>query len=504
VTAVGDGAGHEGVSEDSGGMPRNAALWGGRFDGAADPLFRILNDSIAYDRHLLEEDIDGSIAWANAIARAGVISDDDATRLRDGLEAVRDEGRADPQAIADSGEEDIHSWVESRLVARLGDLGKRLHTGRSRNDQVATDLRLWTRRQLCARRDEIHAAVASLLALAEREIDTAMPGFTHLQHGQPVLMAHWALAYVEMLRRDDARLSDCVRRLGECPLGSGALAGTAYPIDREAIARELGFARPTRNSLDAISDRDFVVEALAASSLCAVHLSRLAEDLIVWSSQPFALVEMDDAVTSGSSLMPQKKNPDAAELLRGRVGRIVGALVTLLTVVKGLPMAYNKDLQEDKEPLFDAMRTLSQSLRIVVPLIDGLRVDQQRCRDSAGAGHSNATELADWLVHKGVPFRDAHDTVGKIVRMAIAAGVRLEELPLEQMREIEPRLTGDVYAWLTPESAIERRAAMGGTATARVEEAIAEAWHWLDQERGRDDGSEGGGDNGGDGAGAGA
>ncbi|MFO0874291.1 MAG: argininosuccinate lyase [Phycisphaerales bacterium] len=455
------------------------ALWGGRFEGASDPLFRRFNDSLPFDVALLAEDVEGSVAWAHALARAGVLTRAEADALAAALAEVAAEGESDPAAVVASGAEDVHSWVETKLVERLGPLGRKLHTGRSRNDQVATDLRLWVRAEIGRRRGELRAAIASLVALAEREIGTIVPGMTHLQHGQPVLLSHWALAYVEMLRRDESRFADGAARLDACPLGSGALAGTAYPIDREALARDLGFARATRNSLDAVSDRDFVVEALASAALCATHLSRLAEDLIVWSAQEHRFVEMSDAVTSGSSLMPQKKNPDAMELVRGKTGRIVGALTTLLVVLKGLPMAYNKDLQEDKEPVFEAFAHLSMCLRIVPPVIDGLRVDRGRCRASSTAGHANATELADYLVRAGVPFRDAHESVGRAVRRAIERGVALEAMPLDELRGFDGRIGPDVFAALSPEAAVARRDVIGGTAPARVREAIAEARRWL-------------------------
>jgi len=479
-----DSAGAAGDLPNSGAISSSSApstassLWGGRFTEESHPLFRAFNDSLPFDHHLLRQDVQGSIAWAKALGRAGVLEESEVARLVEALAAIGHDGARDPAALLRSGAEDVHSWVETMLIERVGPLGRKLHTGRSRNDQVATDLRLWTSTAISERRQEIRAAGRALVALAEREFGTIVPGMTHLQHGQPVLLSHWALAYVEMLRRDDSRFADAAARLGECPLGSGALAGTAYPIDREQLAAELGFARPTRNSLDAVSDRDFVLETLSAAAICSVHLSRLAEDLIIWSSQEFALVEMSDAVTSGSSLMPQKKNPDAMELVRGKTGRIIGALVALLTVVKGLPMAYNKDLQEDKEPLFDAMAHLSLALRIVPPTIDGLRVDRPRCLDSAGLGHTNATELADHLVHSGVPFREAHEIVGRVVRLALGRGVRLEQLTLEQMQAIDRRIGAEAHQWLALESAVNRRNVPGGTAPQRVQAAIEEAKRW--------------------------
>ncbi len=334
------------------------ALWGGRFESGPDALFRNLNDSLRFDYRFAKEDIEGSLGWARAIHRVGVLSADEFRALADALSSLGTAVAANPDLPLTDGlgtDEDIHSWVERTLIARVGDLGKKLHTGRSRNDQVATDFRLWTRNAIDARVSELRACRRSLLEFAEREQGTVISGYTHLQRAQPVLLAHWALAYAEMLERDEARFADARRRVNVCPLGSAALAGTAYPIDREQLARDLGFDSASRNSLDAVSDRDFVIESLAACALAGVHLSRLGEDLILYGSQEFAFFEYDDSVSSGSSLMPQKKNPDAAELLRGKSGRITGALVASLTTVKGLPLAYNKDLQEDKEPLFDAI-----------------------------------------------------------------------------------------------------------------------------------------------------
>jgi len=450
-------------------------LYAGRFTGAADALFRAFNDSLPFDRTLVREDIEGSIAWAKALERCGVLSADECSRLNAALTEIASFAANDPAALTSAEDEDVHSWVERELIARVGDLGKRLHTGRSRNDQVATDLRLWTLRQLAARREEIDAAITAFVELAERECDTVLPGFTHLQRAQPILFSHWCLAYAEMLARDRDRFEDAAERANECPLGSGALAGTAYPIDRETLAKDLGFAAATANSLDAVSDRDFVVESLATSALCAVHLSRFAEDLIFYASSEAGFVELPDAVTSGSSLMPQKKNPDACELIRGKTGRMLGALVSLLTVLKGLPLAYNKDLQEDKEPLFDAMAHLSMSLRMVPRVLDGLVVNRDRARRAAEGGYSNATELADYLVGKGVPFRDAHHQVGRLVRKAIEKRSPLEGLAVEELAAIAPRVGCDVYVSLTVNAALAKRDVEGGTAPERVAEGIQRA-----------------------------
>lgn len=451
------------------------ALWGGRFEGRPDALFEALNNSLRFDYRLAREDIRASIAWAKAIADAGVVTREELGSLVEALESLGHQVGENPLLPTHSQDEDIHSWVEARLVERLGPLGKKLHTGRSRNDQVATDLRLWVRGQLDSRIGEIRDAQRALVRIADREKATVFPGYTHMQRAQPLLFPHWALAYVEMLERDAARFVDCRARMNVCPLGSGALAGTAYAIDRAALAKDLGFDAPTLNSLDAVSDRDFVVEALAACSLCAAHLSRLGEDLVVYGSQEFGLVEFSDDVSSGSSLMPQKKNPDAAELLRGKSGRVVGALVSMLTTLKGLPLSYNKDLQEDKEPLFDAMDHLSLSLRVVPVMMDGLKVRREACRRAAQGGYSNATDLADYLVGKGVAFRDAHEQVGGIVRRAIELGTALEDLPLAELRKFAPHCGQDVFEALAIEAGLKRRGVPGGTGPASVAAALDRA-----------------------------
>jgi len=454
------------------------ALWGGRFESGPDALFKALNDSLRFDYRLAEQDIQGSIAWATAIQRAGVLTAPELETLTLALHTLHTEVRMNPALPAQDSDEDIHSWVERKLIEKVGALGKKLHTGRSRNDQVITDLRLWTRAAIDDRLDELKEARRSLLDLAEREFGptpTILPGYTHLQRAQPVLFAHWCLAYFEMLTRDAARLTDSRKRVNICPLGSGALAGTAYNIDREALAKDLGFDAASANSLDAVSDRDFVIETLSAAAITAVHLSRLGEDLILYGSQEFAFIEFDDSVSSGSSLMPQKKNPDSAELLRGKVGRIVGPLVALLTTVKGLPLAYNKDLQEDKEPLFLAMDHLSMCLRVVPKILDTLKVHRAVCERAAKGGYSNATDLADYLVAKGVPFREAHEQVGHAVRLAISAGLALEDLPLDQLRSACPKAGDDVRGALTLAAGMAKREVQGGTGPASVKAALAAA-----------------------------
>jgi len=448
------------------------ALWGGRFESGPDALFKQFNDSLRFDYRLARQDIFGSGGWARAIHRAGVISAAELAELEAALAELAKQVADDPTLPAQSDAEDIHSWVESRLIAKVGPLGKKLHTGRSRNDQVATDLRLWTRDEIDVRLEELRDARRSLIDLAAREASTVVSGYTHLQRAQPVLLAHWALAYAEMFERDAARLRDARARVNVCPLGSGALAGTAYQVDRHALAVDLGFSEPTRNSLDAVSDRDFVIETLAACALCAAHLSRLGEDLVLYSSQEFGFIEMHDTVASGSSLMPQKKNPDAAELIRGKAGRINGSLMALLTTVKGLPLAYNKDLQEDKEPLFDAMDNLSMSLRIVPRMLDTLKVRREVCRRAAAGGYSNATDLADYLVSRGVPFRQAHEEVGAVVRHAITQGKAIEELPLDELRRFAPVTQPDVFAYIAIEAGMARREVPGATGPTHVAKAI--------------------------------
>lgn len=451
------------------------AMWGGRFATGPDQLFRAVNDSLPFDWRLVHEDLTGSIAWANALSRAGAITADEANRLTHALDNLRQ--TTDPLAPPpqDTEAEDVHSWVEQQLVSTLGDLGKKLHTGRSRNDQVATDLRLWTRNAIDTRLTEIQSTQRALVTLAERDADTPFPGYTHLQRAQPVTFGHWCLAYTEMLQRDADRLTDTRKRLNRCPLGAAALAGTAYPIDRRALAQDLAFDAPTANSLDAVADRDFVLDTLHAAATCALHLSRLAEEAILYTTDEFGFFKLEDAVTSGSSIMPQKKNPDAFELIRGKAGRILAAPVALGVTLKGLPLAYNKDLQEDKEPLFDAMDQLGLCLRITTRALEGLDLDRDRCRASAAGGYANATELADAMAEAGIPFREAHERVGRAVRLAIEKQLPLEDLPLSDIRELWPEADESIYQRLKLESTLDKRTVEGGTAPARVREQVL-AW----------------------------
>ncbi|RMH12064.1 MAG: argininosuccinate lyase [Planctomycetota bacterium] len=450
-------------------------MWGGRFDTKPDALFCAINDSLPIDWRLVQQDVRGSIAWARALGRAGVLTDDEAGLLTDELEKIGREADAMAHPPIDSGAEDVHSWVEMKLVVALGSLGKKLHTGRSRNDQVATDLRLWTIEALDDLIGQIRSVQGALIDLGHATVEVVLPGYTHLQRAQPVSFAHWCLAYVEMFERDVRRAEAARKSAGTCPLGCAALAGTTYPIDRARIATELGFDEICQNSLDAVSDRDFVVDALACASVCSVHLSRMAEDLIVYASQEFGFVEPDDGMASGSSLMPQKKNPDALELLRGKCGRIMSAHAAMLTTIKGLPLAYNKDLQEDKAILFGAIDELMLCLQIARRVIAGLKVNARSCLEAARRGGTLATELADYLVSRGVPFRDAHDQVGRIVRASLERNVELDEMPIEAMREHAPAIGADVADWLSIAGALARRNVTGGTSPEQVRKALARA-----------------------------
>jgi argininosuccinate lyase len=457
---------------------RNAAAnaqWGGRFAAGPSVIMAEINASIGFDRKLWRQDIRGSLAHAAMLARAGIIEPADEAAIREGLAAIGGEIEAGRFSFDDA-LEDIHMNIEARLTDRIGEAGKRLHTARSRNDQVATDFRLWVRDAL----DSLDLQVAELMrALADRAAEHAadpMPGFTHLQTAQPVTFGHHLLAYVEMLHRDRGRLADARRRLNECPLGSAALAGTSFPIDRHGTASALGFDRPTANSLDAVSDRDFALEFLSTASICAIHVSRLAEEIVIWCSAPFGFVRLSDAFTTGSSIMPQKRNPDAAELARAKVGRIMGALVALLTVMKGLPLAYAKDTQEDKEPVFDAADALSLSLAAMAGMVRDLQPDTARMRAMAGSGFSTATDLADWLVRVlHLPFRTAHHVTGRLVAAAESRGVDLAGLSLAEMQAVEPGITQDVFGVLTVEASVASRTSYGGTAPANV---AREAARW--------------------------
>jgi argininosuccinate lyase len=450
--------------------------WGGRFAGGPSVIMQDINASIGFDRKLWRQDIRGSRAHAAMLAKIGLLSADDEHAIAQGLDAIAAEIEAG-RFVFDVALEDIHMNIEARLTDRIGEAGKRLHTARSRNDQVATDFRLWVRDAI----DGLSAQVGDvMLALAQRAAQHAadpMPGFTHLQTAQPVTFGHHMLAYVEMLDRDRGRLTDCRRRLNTCPLGSAALAGTSFPIDRQMTASVLGFDRPTANSLDAVSDRDFALEFLSAAAISAMHLSRLAEEIVIWSSAPYRFIRLSDAFTTGSSIMPQKRNPDAAELVRAKTGRMTGALVALLTVMKGLPLAYAKDMQEDKEPVFDAAEAWALSLAATAGMVRDMQPDTARMRSLAGSGFATATDLADWLVRVlHLPFRSAHHVTGRLVAMAEARGVDLADLSLTDMQSVEPGISHDVFSVLTVEASVASRTSYGGTAPANVAEQSA---RWL-------------------------
>lgn len=450
-------------------------LWGGRFQEATDPGFAALSRSFAFDQRLLAVDIRASIAHARALAAANVLTTDELKKIETGLSEVSKRSQTDPNYLDDSQIEDVHSFVEARLIDLIGDLGRKLHTGRSRNDQVATDFRLWMREAIDELVGKVTDTQRSLLEFAESNERVVLPGYTHLQRAQPVLLAHWCLAYFEMLVRDCERLADARKRVNILPLGAAALAGTSFQIDREAVARDLGFDSPARNSLDAVSDRDFCVEVVSACALILMHLSRLAEDVILYATTEFGFFELSDSVSTGSSLMPQKKNPDSLELVRGKAGRLFGNLQALLVMLKGLPLAYNRDMQEDKEAVFDSIDTTRSSLEVAATVLRNIKVHSPRLEEAALQGYLNATEFADYLVRKGVPFREAHEIVGRVVLHAINLGVELQELPLSELRQFSNLIDDLVFSALTLEQTLATKSQFGGTSRARVAEALAQA-----------------------------
>ena len=450
-------------------------MWGGRFASGPSAVMEAINVSIDFDARLIEHDIAASKAHATMLARRGIISQPDGDAILAGLDQVLTEAREGRLTLSRE-LEDVHMVVESRLAEIIGGPAGRLHTARSRNDQVATDFRLWVRDAIDALDGDARALQAALIEQAERHAETIMPGFTHLQAAQPVTLGHHLLAYVEMLGRDRGRLTDCRARLNECPLGAAALAGTSFAIDRRMTAAALGFERPCANSLDAVSDRDFAMEFLAGGSILAVHLSRLAEEIVIWTCEQFRFVRLSDAFSTGSSIMPQKRNPDAAELTRAKTGRVIGGLAGLLIVMKGLPLAYAKDMQEDKQPVFEAFDTLRLCLAATAGMIETATFDAGRMRAAAEHGFPTATDLADWLVRiKGLPFRRAHHAAGAIVKQADAQGCLLETLPLAAMQAIEPAITAEVFDVLGIEASVRSRSSEGGTAPERVREAVAAA-----------------------------
>ena len=451
-------------------------MWGGRFQAGPDAIMEEINASIGFDKRLFAQDIAGSKAHAAMLAKQGIIPKSDALEIRKGLDQVQAEIEAGTFTFSRA-LEDIHLNVESRLKDLIGPAAGRLHTARSRNDQVALDFRLYVRETADHLDGQLKALQRALAEKAEMHAATVMPGFTHLQVAQPVTFGHHMLAYVEMLARDRARLADARRRMNENPLGAAALAGTSFPIDRHMTAAALGFDRPTRNSLDTVADRDFVLETLSACAICSMHLSRLAEEIVIWSTSQFRFVTLSDRFTTGSSIMPQKRNPDAAELVRAKPGRIIGALISLLTVMKGLPLTYSKDMQEDKEPAFDAFDNMSLAIAATTGMVRDMVPNAEEMRKAAAAGFSTATDLADWLVRTlKMPFREAHHVTGSLVALAERTGVDLPELTLEAMRTVEPRITREVYKVLTVESSVASRTSFGGTAPRNVKR---EARRWL-------------------------
>ena len=452
------------------------ALWGGRFESGASSMFKQVNDSLPFDQVMASQDIQGSISWSRALQKAGVLTVDEQAQLEAALSELKAQADAGELDFNASSEEDIHSFVEAALIEKLGDIGRKLHTGRSRNDQVATDFRLWVREHITSLRADVLGVIKSLLNAASRHQEAIIPGYTHLQRAQPIHFAHWCLAYVEMLKRDLSRLDDLKVRMNQCPLGSGALAGTTFPVDRHAIADELGFDSPCLNSLDAVSDRDFVLELLFVASTSMMHLSRLAEDMIFYNSGEAGFLQLGDSVTSGSSLMPQKKNPDALELMRGKCGRVFGSLQALLVTMKGLPLAYNKDMQEDKEMAFDALDNYSLALAALTGMIEDMHPNKEKMANSAGGGFSTATDIADWLVRViNLPFRDAHHVTGSIVALAEKQNLRLHELTLNDMQSIEPKITKDIFNVLSVENSVKSRKSYGGTAPTEVRK-MAKKW----------------------------
>lgn len=448
-----------------------AQLWGGRFTHQTDKLAYDFNASISFDRRLYRQDIRGSIAHVKMLAKQGVLTDAERDQIVDGLNGILADVESGKLDITDK-YEDIHSFVEANLIDRIGDVGKKLHTGRSRNDQVALDMKLYTRDEIDELNKLIKDLLSTLLTIMRDNVGTFMPGFTHLQKAQPITLAHHLSAYFEMFKRDHERLVDIRRRMNTCPLGSGALAGTTYPLDREYVAELLDFDKPTLNSIDGVSDRDYLIELLSALSIMMMHLSRFSEEIIIWNSNEYQFVEIDDGFSTGSSIMPQKKNPDIAELVRGKTGRVYGHLMALLTTMKGLPLAYNKDMQEDKEGAFDAIDTVKSSLALFASMLKTLRFNKVRMEDSAKHGFTNATDVADYLVGKGIPFRDAHSIVGQLVLMCIERGIPLDDLPLEDYRRLSPAFDEDIYSVISLDTCVNKRLTIGAPGRQAMQQVI--------------------------------
>jgi len=449
-----------------------AQLWGGRFTKETDQLVYNFNASISFDQKFYKEDMEGSMAHVKMLAAVGILTEDERDQILEGLQGILSDVESGKLEIT-SEYEDIHSFVEANLIDRIGDAGKKLHTGRSRNDQVALDMKLYTRKEIENLKGLVKELLQVLHQLMKEHIDTFMPGFTHLQKAQPITLAHHFGAYMEMFKRDYSRLCDIYDRMNYCPLGSGALAGTTYPLDREMTAQILGFAGPTLNSMDSVSDRDYVIELLSAMSTIMMHLSRFSEEIIIWNSNEYRFVELDDAYSTGSSIMPQKKNPDIAELVRGKTGRVYGALMQMLTTMKGIPLAYNKDMQEDKEFTFDAIDTVKGCLALFTGMIKTMTVNKKVMEQSAKNGFTNATDAADYLVGKGVPFRDAHGIVGQLVLYCIEKNISLDDMTLEEYQKISPVFEEDIYEAISLETCVEKRETIGAPSRSSMEQVIA-------------------------------
>ena len=449
-----------------------AQLWGGRFTKETDQLVYRFNASISFDQKFYKQDIQGSMAHVKMLAKQGILTEDEKEQILQGLEGILADVESGKLEITDK-YEDIHSFVEANLIDRIGDAGKKLHTGRSRNDQVALDMRLYTRDEVKETDELVKGLLKVLLRIMEKNTETIMPGFTHLQKAQPITLAHHMGAYFEMFKRDRSRLHDIAERMNYCPLGAGALAGTTYPLDRDYTAELLGFYGPMQNSMDAVSDRDYLIEYLSAMSTIMMHLSRFSEEVIIWNSNEYQFVEIDDGYSTGSSIMPQKKNPDIAELVRGKTGRVYGALMSLLTTMKGIPLAYNKDMQEDKELVFDAIDTTKGCLALFTGMMDTISFRKDRMHESAKKGFTNATDAADYLVNHGVPFRDAHGIVGRLVLRCIAEGKSLDDLTLDEYREESPVFENDIYDAISMETCVNRRLTIGAPGKEAMEKVIA-------------------------------
>ena len=455
-----------------------AQLWGGRFVKETDEAVKAFNDSIGFDKRLYRDDIKGSIAHAQMLGEQGIITEEEASKITKELTSILFDVESGALPVTNE-YEDIHSFVEANLIERIGDTGKKLHTGRIRNDQVALDMKLYTRRMTREIRDQLLGLLDTVLVIMEKNTDTYMPGFTHLQKAQPTTLAHHFGAYFEMFKRDKGRLDDCLKRMNYCPLGSGALAGTTYPLDRDMVSELLGFDAPTLNSMDSVSDRDYLIELMAALSVIMMHLSRFAEELIIWNSNEYRFIEMDDAFSTGSSIMPQKKNPDICELVRGKTGRVYGDLMSLLTTMKGLPLAYNKDMQEDKEPAFDAIDTAKACISLFSAMLSTITFRKEVMRLSAVRGFTNATDAADYLVVKGVPFRDAHGIIGRLVLHCIDENKGIEDMSIGELKEFSPAFDEDVYDAVSLGTCVEKRLTLGAPGQEMMKKVIEIEKKWL-------------------------